>query len=132
MKQKLILTLLLIISIKTFSQDSKLSIEISHPILLNEKGNNYDFNNFKGVFDVGVKYDLTENRKMNFGIGFNTSFLQFKVDDGLTKFTRKHYILQPKIFGKTNLIEKLNIDLIIGLGYSFDLPPLEDIFLQVF
>jgi len=126
MKKKQILAILLILSIKVFSQNSKLSIETSYPILISEKGNDYDFNNYNGVIDFGIKYDLIEKEKIDFGIGFNTSFLQFKVDDGLIKFTRKHYILQPKIYGKMNLIKKLNTDLIIGIGYSIDLNSVEN------
>ncbi|WP_417369110.1 outer membrane beta-barrel protein [Gelidibacter japonicus] len=120
MKQKLLLTILLIFSINSFSQDSKFSIELSYPILVNEKGNDLEFIDFNGIIDLGVKYNLTENKKVDFGVGINTTLLKFKVDDVFVKFTRSHYIFQPKIFGKINLIENEKLALITGLGYSFD------------
>ncbi|MBC9794878.1 outer membrane beta-barrel protein [Sinomicrobium weinanense] len=120
MKQKILLTFLLIFSMKLFAQNSKFSIEASYPILINEKANNRSFIDFNGIIDLGVKYNITENRKINFDIGLNTSYLKFKVDDGGTKFTRNHYIFQPKLFGRTKLFSYPNIDFSLGLGYAFD------------
>jgi opacity protein-like surface antigen len=120
MKQKLFLALLLILSIKSFSQNSKFSIESSYPILISEKGNERDFIDFNGIIDLGVKYNLTDNKKIDFGVGVNTTLLKFKVDDGFTKFTRNHYIFHPKVFGKIKLKENGKLDFLSGLGYAFD------------
>jgi len=120
MNKKILLIIALALSINSFSQNSKFSVELSYPILISEKGNDFDFIDFNGIIDLGVKYNLTENKKIDFSVGINTTLLKFKVDDGFTKFTRNHYIFQPKIFGKINLIENGKLDLISGLGYSFD------------
>ena len=120
MNKKILVIIILAISINSFSQNSKFSIELSYPILVNEKGNDLDFIDFNGIIDLGVKYNLTENKKINLGVGINTTLLKFKVNDRFTNFTRNHYIFQPKIFGKINLIENEKLALITGLGYSFD------------
>jgi opacity protein-like surface antigen len=126
MKQKLFLVLLFIFTIKSFSQNSRFSIESSYPILISEKENDRDFIDFNGIIDLGVKYNLTENKKINFGVGINTTLLKYKVDDGFTKFTRNHYILQPKVFGKIKLMENGKLDFMSGLGYSFDFNSIEN------
>jgi hypothetical protein len=68
MKQKLLLTLLLIFSIKSFSQDSKFSFELNYPIPID---NNFIGKNYNGIIDVGVDYRIANLNPVNIGISIN-------------------------------------------------------------
>jgi opacity protein-like surface antigen len=118
MKQKLLLTLLLIFSIKSFSQDSKFSIEANYPTAI---GDNFLGQNYNGLVDLGAKYRFLENEIVNLGASINFGFFQ-NTKSGATDlnqlFDVKIFPIQPRIFAELNIpkLEKFHPQ--IGLGYS--------------
>ena len=97
MKQKLILALLLIASIQSFSQDSKLSFEMHYPIPIDQNfiGKNYD-----GIIDIGAKYRFSKTTNLNIGASINGGVLVNTTNDnnGNQDFKVKSYLIQPKLF----------------------------------
>ena len=73
MKQKILLALLLLFAIQSFSQNSKLSIEVNFPIPI---GDNFLGENYGGIVDAGVKYRFSELRILNIGASINGGFLK--------------------------------------------------------
>ena len=68
MKQNLLVLLLIILSIKSFSQDSKASIELNYSIPIDE---NFIGKNYNGIVDAGVKYRFANLSFLNIGASFN-------------------------------------------------------------
>lgn len=114
MKQKICLTLLLtILTITTYSQDSKISTELNYPIPID---NNFIGENFNGIVDLGIKFRFVDLAPIKLGVSFNGGILNRKTEFQGAKVS--NYILQPRIFGELNLesIEKIHPHL--GLGYT--------------
>ena len=116
MKQKLLLTLLLIFTIKTFSQDSKFSLEANFPIPI---GDNFLGENYGGIIDIGAKYRFTELKILNIGASINGGFLKNSKADRDNMFDVNVYPIQPRIFAEINIESVSKLHPLIGLGYSF-------------
>ena len=122
MNQKLILILLLIISVNSFSQDSKLKLEINYPIPIDENfiGRSYD-----GIIDIGLKYEFKNLDFLNLGASLNTSMLtNNSIVYNPTAFSFidakvNSYVIQPRIFTELDLESVEKIHPIIGIGYTF-------------
>jgi opacity protein-like surface antigen len=117
MKQKLLLTLLLIFSIKSFSQDSKFSFELNYPIPID---NNFIGKNYNGIIDVGVDYRIANLNPVNIGISLNGGILtnNSNQNKAFQNFKVTSYVIQPRIFGELDLesIDKFHPS--VGLGYT--------------
>ncbi|MBT0608624.1 outer membrane beta-barrel protein [Aequorivita echinoideorum] len=117
MKQNLLLTLLLIFTINTYSQDSKFSIEANYPITID---NNF-LQDAYGIVDIGLKYRFVELNPIKIGVSLNGGVLidNSNQNNSPQDFLVTTYIIQPKVFGELNLesIEKLHP--FLGLGYTF-------------
>jgi opacity protein-like surface antigen len=118
MKQKLLLTLLLIFTIKSFSQDSKFSIEANIPIPI---GDNFLAENYNGIVDIGAKYRFHQNDVLNLGASVNFGYVQ-NTKSGATDlnqlFDVKIFPIQPRIFAEFNIPNLESLHPQIGLGYS--------------
>lgn len=116
--RKTFLFLLLIISLSSFSQNSKLSLELNYPLPID---NNFIGKNYTGIIDLGAKYKIISKDLVNLGIALNTSLLIFanKNNNSNPNYTVYAYPIQPKIFCEFNIksIEKLHP--YTSLGYSF-------------
>ena len=118
MKQKLLLALLLILSIKSFSQDSKFSIEASYPIPI---GDNFIAENYNGIFDIGAKYRFSKIKNINIGTSINGGILVNNTNDnnGNQDFKVKSYLIQPKLFAELTIESISKLHPFIGFGYAF-------------
>ena len=118
MKQKLLFALLLILSIKSFSQDSKLSVEMHYPILIDQ---NFIGKNYNSIIDVGAKYRFSEITNINIGASINGGILVNNTNDnnGNQDFTVKSYLIQPKIFAELKIESISKLHPFVGFGYSF-------------
>ncbi len=118
MRQKLLLIFLLTVTIKTFSQDSKFSIEANYPIAI---GDNFLGQNYNGLLDFGAKYRFSENEIVIIGASINFGFFQ-NTKSGATDlnqlFDVKIFPIQPRIFAEFIIpkLEKFHPQ--IGIGYS--------------
>ncbi len=117
MKQKLLLTLVLILTIKTFSQESKFSLELNFPIPVD---NNFVGENYNGIIDIGIDYRIANLNPINIGVSLNSGVLvnNSNQNNGLQDFKVTSYVIQPRLFGELDLesIEKLHPS--VGLGYT--------------
>jgi len=115
MKQNLLLTLLLIFSIKSFSQESNFSLELNYPIPIDKNfiGENYD-----GIIDIGADYRIANLNPVNFGISLNGGVLvnNSNQNNGFQNFKVTSYVIQPRIFAELDLINKFHPS--VGLGYT--------------
>lgn len=113
MKQKLLLLLLLIFTINSFSQDSKYSIEANFPILVD---NNFIGENYIGIIDLGFKARLIKFNNINYGISLNGGFYKYKYIIIKSHFKNMGTI-QPKFYAELSNSTKFRPSL--GIGYSF-------------
>tara|TARA_R110001583_G_C5434740_1_gene389218 strand:+ start:28 stop:615 length:588 start_codon:yes stop_codon:yes gene_type:complete len=116
MKQRLLLVLLLILAIKSFSQDSKFSIEASFPIPV---GDNFLGKDYGGIIDIGIKYRFSELKIVNIGASINGGLLKNYKVEGIPIFDLNSYTIQPRIFAEFNIEKLSKLHPQIGLGYSF-------------
>lgn len=112
-----IVVMLLISSIKSFSQDSKFSIELNYPILIDD---NFIGENYNGIIDVGIGYDITNLNSINLGISVNGGVLvnNSNQNNGLQDFKITSYVVQPRVFGELNLESLDKFHPSVGLGYT--------------
>ena len=112
MKQKLILGILLIFVIKSFSQDSKYSLELNFPIPVDE---NFIGENYSGLIDLGAKARFTNLKTINIGASLNVSVL---TNNSIQNTRVKSYIIQPRVFGElfVKIASKLHPS--FALGYA--------------
>ncbi len=118
MKQKLLLVFLLFVTIKTFSQDSKFSLEVNFPIPI---GDNFLGENYNGIVDIGAKYRFVKKDLLNLGASVNFGYVQ-NTKSGATNlnqlFDVKIFPIQPRIFAEFNIPNLESLHPQIGLGYS--------------
>ncbi|MHC9089491.1 outer membrane beta-barrel protein [Tenacibaculum sp. IMCC1] len=118
MKYKLLLILLLC-GIGSFSQNKKISLEVSYPLTID---NNFIGGRSKGVVDLGIKYRIKDFKIVNLGIGINGGLLVDDTDKSNNypqDFERTIYAIQPKIFSELNLSQLTKLHLFVNIGYSF-------------
>lgn len=103
------MTLLLIFSIKLFSQESKFSIELNYPIPIDK---NFIGKNYNGIIDVGANYRMANLPPLNLGVLVNNQNNRFQ------NFKVTAYVIQPRIFGALDIksIDKFHPS--VGLGYT--------------
>lgn len=118
MKQKLILALLLIASIQSFSQDSKLSFEMHYPKPIDQNfiGKNYD-----GIIDIGAKYRFSKTTNLNIGASINGGILVNTTNDnnGNQDFKVTSYLIQPKLYADLKIESMSKLHPFAGVGYTF-------------
>ncbi|WP_281541580.1 outer membrane protein [Maribacter aestuarii] len=115
MKQKLLLTFLMIFTIKSFAQDSKFSIELNYPIPIDE---NLIGRSYNGIINAGLKYNFANLDFMNLGVSLNSGIFKNTKEDRVQPFDATIYIFSPRINSefKIKSLEKLHPS--VGLGYS--------------
>ncbi|WP_375587450.1 outer membrane protein [Flagellimonas aurea] len=116
MKQKLLLILLLIFSFKSFSQDSKFSLELNYPIPID----NFVGENYNGIIDIGADYRIINLNPVNIGISLNSGVFtnNSNQNNGVQDFKVTSYVIQPKIFGELDLESINKFHPTVGLGYT--------------
>lgn len=118
MRLRLTVILLILFTIKSFSQNSKFSIDANYPIAI---GDNFLGQNYNGLVDFGAKYKFSENKIVDIGASINFGFFQ-NTKSGATAlnqlFDVKIFPIQPRIFTEFNIpnLEKFHPQ--IGVGYS--------------
>ena len=117
MKQKLLLGLLLILSVESFSQDSKFSIEASFPITVGENRFGEAFN---GIIDIGTKLRISSFNLVDVLASINGSILNRKSiqDPQIQNLEAKYYLIQPRIYGELKIESLEKIRPMVGVGYT--------------
>ncbi len=117
MKQKLLLALLLVFSIKSFSQNSKFSLELNYPIPI---GNNFVGENYNGIIDIGADYRIANLNPVNIGLSVNSGVLvnNSNQNNGFQNFIVTSYVIQPRLFGELDLESINKFHPSAGLGYT--------------
>ena len=115
MRQKLLLTFLLIFTIKAFSQDSKFSIELNYPIPIDD---NLIGRNYNGIVDAGIKYRFVNLDYMNVGVSFNAGMYKNSKNDRVQPFDVTSYIFSPRIYSEFKIKSISKLRPYVGLGYS--------------
>lgn len=115
MKQKLLLTLLLFFSIKSFSQDSKFSIALNYPIPIDD---NLIGQNYNGIIDAGLKFRFVNLEFINIGASFNAGMYKNTKENRVQPFDITTYIFSPRIYAEFNIKSLTKLHPSVGLGYS--------------
>lgn len=115
MRQKLILAALLILAIKSFSQNSKVSLELNYPITIDE---NFIGKNSNGVVDAGIKFRFVKLDVVNIGLSFNVGIYRNSKEDRVQPFDVTTYIFSPRIYTEFNIKSMTKFHPSVGLGYS--------------
>lgn len=116
MKYKLFLVVILVGTVKSFSQCSRLNVELSHPI---SHKNNFTEEKFNGFIDLGVKYRFIRNNILNFGVSANAGIFnnsKKNVDEPLDITAN---IIQPRLFAEFNIQALPMLHPSIGVGYTY-------------
>lgn len=112
MKYKLILlSIILITGIKSFAQDSKISLQLNYPIPI---GENFIETSYEGIFDIGANIQLINLNNIDYGISFNGGIL--KGLKGFNNINVTSYIIQPKLYVALEAFDKIHP--FFGIGYS--------------
>ncbi|MFN3755148.1 outer membrane beta-barrel protein [Flavobacterium sp.] len=118
MRLRIIVILLIFFTIKSFSQDSKFSIDANYPIAI---GDNFLGQNYNGLVDLGAKYKFSDNKIVDIGASINFGIFQ-NTKSGATAmnqlFDVKIFPIQPRIFAEFNIQNLKKLHPQIGLGYS--------------
>ncbi|MES2853869.1 MAG: hypothetical protein V4698_13235, partial [Bacteroidota bacterium] len=116
MRLRLTVILLMFFTIKSFSQDSKFSIDANYPIAI---GNNFLGQNYNGLVDLGAKYKFSDNKIVDIGASINFGFFQ-NTKSGATAlnqlFDVKVFPIQARIFAEFNIQNLKKLHPQIGLG----------------
>lgn len=115
MKQKLLLTVLLIFSIKSFSQSSKFSLELNYPIPIEK---NFVGENYNGIIDFGLKYRFLNLDFLNIGASLNVGVLKKSKDDRIQFIDVTAFTIQPRIFAELDSESLTKFHPSVGLGYT--------------
>jgi opacity protein-like surface antigen len=118
MKQTFLLVLILIFTIKSFSQDSKISLELHYPIPMDE---NFIGKNYTGILDLGAKFRFVDLNPINIGTSLNSGVLvnNSNPNNGFQDFKVTSYVIQPRIFSELDLDTVKKLHPAIGIGYTF-------------
>ena len=118
MRLRLTVILLMFFTIKSFSQDSKFSIDANYPIAIDK---NFLGQNYNGLVDLGAKYKFSDNKIVDIGASINFGFFQ-NTKSGATAlnqlFDVKVFPIQARIFAEFNIQNLKKLHPQIGLGYS--------------
>lgn len=123
MTKKLLLVLLLLVSIKTFAQDKKWSVEANYPVATGEGF----IDDTKGIIDIGFKYRFADFGFMKLGAGLNaglfsnssvSEFGNAESQNNIFEAKTKNYLLQPKVFTEFSIPAIKKLKPFIGLGYT--------------
>ncbi len=112
MIQKLFLGILLFFAIKSFSQNSKYSLELNFPIPVD---NNFIGNNYSGIIDLGARVRFSNLNVINIGASLNGSVL---TNNSTQSVRVTSYIIQPRIFVELAVKSISKLHPSIGLGYA--------------
>lgn len=108
-----ILIVILFITINSFSQHSKLILELNYPIPFDH---NFIADNYKSIIDVGAKYRFINSKVINVGVALNAGVLYFINNQSyLQDYKVTNYMIQPKLFGEFT-IQKFKP--FFGIGYT--------------
>lgn len=116
MKYNFLLVFIFVFTVKSFSQCSRLNVELSHPI---SNKNNFVEEKFNGFMDLGLKYRFVRNNILNLGVSANIGIFnnsKKNVDDPLDITAN---IIQPRLFAEFNIQALPMIHPSIGVGYTY-------------
>ncbi len=116
MKQRFLLIFLLIISIKSFSQDSKLSVELNYPFPI---GDNFLGKNYIGIIDAGVKYRFLNLDVIKVGASLNSGIYAISGSSVLSQTTDVYtFSFSPRVCAEFNIKSIPLLHPYLGIGYS--------------
>ncbi|UWX55078.1 outer membrane beta-barrel protein [Maribacter litopenaei] len=120
MKQFMITSAFVFISLITYAQDQKWSVEANYPLR----------SATDGVVDLGIKYRFLDSDPFNMGLGVNTSFFRNSnnFDYGGTAgnnlefdYRSNTFLVQPKIFVELETPGLSKLRPFVALGYSINI-----------
>src|SRR5690606_26260657 len=116
MKYALFLAFITLFTIKSFSQCSRLNVELSHPI---SHENNFIEEKFNGFIDLGLKYRFIRNNILNLGISANVGIFnnsKKNIDEPLDITAN---IIQPRLFSEFNIQALPFLHPSVSVGYTY-------------
>ena len=116
MKYILLLAFIVVFNIKSFSQCSRLNVELSHPI---SHESNFIEEKFNGFIDLGLKYRFIRNNILNLGISANVGIFnnsKKNIDEPLDITAN---IIQPRLFSEFNIQALPFLHPSVGVGYTY-------------
>ena len=116
MKYTLFLAFIIVFTVKSFSQCSRLNVELSHPI---SHENNFIEEKFNGFIDLGLKYRFIRNNILNLGISANVGIFnnsKKNIDEPLDITAN---IIQPRLFTEFNIQALPFLHPSVGVGYTY-------------
>tara|TARA_R110002049_G_scaffold237427_1_gene410520 strand:+ start:393 stop:974 length:582 start_codon:yes stop_codon:yes gene_type:complete len=115
MFRKLVLLIICFITIESYSQDSKISVELNYPIPIDK---NFIGDNYNGIIDLGLRYRFLEFNVIKIGGSLNTGYLKNSEKGHNQPFDVNLFTIQPRVFAELNLPSIPKFHSSIGIGYS--------------
>lgn len=113
MKRTLFFTLLLLISVMSFAQESKFSLELNSPFYIDT---NYSRDQSR-TMDIGLKYGLLDYNFVKVGASVN-SLMVLPRDASRMKYSS--ITLSPRIYAEFKIKSLPKLHPLIGVGYSLE------------
>ncbi len=115
MVKKLLLCLLLIFSLNSFSQESNFSLELNYPITVDQ---NFIGKGYNGLVDLGLKYRFLDFDYINLGASANGGLFKTARNGMLNQRDYTAFIIQPRVFVELDSENISKFHPGVGLGYS--------------
>lgn len=115
-KYSLLLIFILIFTAHSFSQCSRLNVELSHPI---SHEDNFIEEHFNGFIDLGVKYRFVRSNILNLGVSVNGGVFNNSKKNNDEPLDIAANIIQPRIFTEFNIQALPFFHPSIGVGYTY-------------
>jgi opacity protein-like surface antigen len=119
--RKTILFLMLSFQLFQFAQINDWALELNYPMVID---NNFVGQNFNGVLELGINYNLHEalNYRLNASLHNSLFKDRSEIIDVGTDFNYLLWLIQPRLKVDFILNNMPNIQPYLGVGYSFMLP----------
>ncbi|WP_299099618.1 outer membrane beta-barrel protein [uncultured Winogradskyella sp.] len=115
MWHKFIVLMICFVSMVSYAQNSKLTIEFSYPLAIDD---NFVGANNNGIGDLGLKYYIFNLDVFRFGSSVNLGYLKKSESAQNQPYDVNLFTIQPKIFAQLTLPAIPKFHTFIGLGYS--------------
>ncbi|SDH72865.1 outer membrane protein [Winogradskyella thalassocola] len=115
MFRKIALFIIGLVSIVGYSQDSKLNVELSYPIVVDD---NFVGRNYNGIVDLGLKYRFLALNAIHIGGSFHVGYLKNSKTERVQPIDVNLFTIQPRIFAELHIPSLPKFYPSVGLGYS--------------
>ncbi len=114
MKTNYTLLLLILVSLTTYAQDKKFSIEVNYPLAISN-----GIENFTGIADASIKYRFTEGELFKYGASFTFDYLKAKYPFNNQDLGRDYFFYHVNGFAEMTIPSAEKIHPFVSAGFTY-------------